>query len=214
MWVTDLHTGRSESVGPPNYPFIGDSWWVGDSYYPPGPYGSDVQINIGFDRPGQPRQDVPFYVWASVIQDGLVVATDYAPDVGWLVDPIEGSPGPTPRVEGSPGPTPQVEDDPGVPGGRLWTVTVVNKSPRPATLFVAEEDATGMGRLVGTVSPSVAPPGAIVKVTFALPAKGATGWWIFVNPEPASGALLGSTEAPLAGEIHITPDGKAGWLSP
>ena len=26
----------------------------------------------------------PFYAWASVIENGRVVATDYAPDVGWL----------------------------------------------------------------------------------------------------------------------------------
>ena len=25
-----------------------------------------------------------FYVWASVIENGRVAATDYAPDVGWL----------------------------------------------------------------------------------------------------------------------------------
>ena len=35
------------------------------------------------------RRDYPFrfYVWASLIEDGRVVATDYAPDVGWL-DPL------------------------------------------------------------------------------------------------------------------------------
>ena len=29
--------------------------------------------------------DMPFYTWASVIVNGRVVATDYAPDTGWLV---------------------------------------------------------------------------------------------------------------------------------
>ena len=28
-----------------------------------------------------------YYAWASMIEDGRVVATDYAPDVGWLVEP-------------------------------------------------------------------------------------------------------------------------------
>ena len=28
---------------------------------------------------------MPFYTWASVIVDGRVVATDYAPDSGWLL---------------------------------------------------------------------------------------------------------------------------------
>jgi hypothetical protein len=33
-----------------------------------------------------PHEAIPgrFYAWASVIQDGRVVATDYAPDAGWL----------------------------------------------------------------------------------------------------------------------------------
>jgi hypothetical protein len=30
------------------------------------------------------KQDKPFYVWASTIVDGQIVATDYAPDTGWL----------------------------------------------------------------------------------------------------------------------------------
>ena len=29
--------------------------------------------------------DMPFYTWASVIVNGRVVATDYAPDTGWLL---------------------------------------------------------------------------------------------------------------------------------
>jgi hypothetical protein len=28
--------------------------------------------------------DVPFYFWSSLIVDGGIVATDYAPDVGWI----------------------------------------------------------------------------------------------------------------------------------
>ena len=28
---------------------------------------------------------MPFYTWASVIVNGRVVATDYAPDAGWLI---------------------------------------------------------------------------------------------------------------------------------
>jgi hypothetical protein len=33
-----------------------------------------------------------FYAWASVIKDGRVVATDYAPDVGWLDPALEANP--------------------------------------------------------------------------------------------------------------------------
>jgi hypothetical protein len=36
------------------------------------------------------RVEAPLYAWASVIHDGRVVATDYAPDAGWL-DPSPGA---------------------------------------------------------------------------------------------------------------------------
>ena len=39
--------------------------------------------------------DMPFYAWASVIVDGRVVATDYAPDAGWLVATRGARPGGT-----------------------------------------------------------------------------------------------------------------------
>ncbi len=100
------------------------------------------------------------------------------------------------------------------PGARRWTVRVVNTNSRPATLFVAEEDSSGMTRLVGRVAPNVVPPGATVRVTFFLPAKGVRGWSIFVNPGPDTGALLADNSVPLAGEIRIGPDGQPGWLSP
>ena len=58
------------------------------------------------------------------------------------------------------------------PNARSWKVTVDNKSSEPATLFVAEEDESGMLRLVGSATPNVVPAGATVKVTFLFPAKG------------------------------------------
>jgi hypothetical protein len=39
--------------------------------------------------------DMPFYTWASVIVDGRVVATDFAPDAGWLVAARGAKPGGT-----------------------------------------------------------------------------------------------------------------------
>ncbi len=38
---------------------------------------------------------MPFYTWASVIVNGRVVATDYAPDTGWLVATRGARPGGT-----------------------------------------------------------------------------------------------------------------------
>jgi hypothetical protein len=90
----------------------------------------------------------------------------------------------------------------------------MNKSSQPATLFVAEEDERGgLGPLVGSATPNVVPPGATVKVTFLLPAKG-TGWAIFVNPGPNAGPVAGPAEMALPGQIHINPSNQPGWLSP
>jgi Kelch motif len=115
----------------------------------------------------------------------------------------------------SPVPTPvPPQAGPVPPGARTWKVTVMNRSSQPATLFVAEEDQHGLlGPLVGSATPNVVAPGATVKVTFLLPAKG-TDWAIFVNPGPNTGALLMSTDVPLAGEIRVGADGQPGWLSP
>ena len=124
-------------------------------------------------------------------------------------------PSPTPTPTPTPIPTPFPPAAGPIPAGaRTWKVTVVNKSSQPATLFVAEEGESGMARLVGSVSPYVVPYGATVKVTFLLPATGSTGWWIFVNPGPDTGALLGWNQVPLAGKVLITTDGQTGWLSP
>lgn len=102
---------------------------------------------------------------------------------------------------------------PGVPpGGRAWVVTVTNKSPRPATLVVAEETGMGTaGRMVGTANPSVVAAGATVDVTFGLPAG--FGWAIFVNPRPDMGPLLLPSDVSLAIGIEIDVNGNPGWLS-
>ena len=210
-WTTDLHTGRT-IVGWDSTRTINDSW------YPPTSYRADADFRFGGQSlagGGSVKVTIPerFYVWASVIQGGRVVATDYAPDVGWLAPlftpEVESSPSPSPAPE----PTPQVEDDPDVPGGRLWTTSVVNNSPDPAKLFVAEDDESGrMGRLVGRVTPSVVPAGTTMKVTFALPPEGSRGWAIFVNPGPKQGGLNWQ-DVPAYGEYRIQADGTSGWRS-
>jgi hypothetical protein len=88
-WRTDLHTGRTESSEGGRYVF--------DSFYPPG-YRFDAYWGVGgADLTGGGRSEgvgePNYYLWASVIQNGRVVATDYAPDVGWL-DPSELGRGP------------------------------------------------------------------------------------------------------------------------
>jgi hypothetical protein len=152
--------------------------------------------------------------------DAVCVATGsaelYVPR-GVSPPPLPAFPSPPPPVFPSPTQVPTAvppQAGPVPPNARAWTVTVVNKSSEPATLFVAEEDVSGMTRLVGAVTPNLVPPGTTVRVTFALPAKGVTGWWIFVNPGPDGGALVGWKEVPLPGQIRITADGQVGWLSP
>jgi hypothetical protein len=95
-WRTNLHTGQTEaSPLHPDYPFAfyGEGTALGR-----GPYASypriDSQAGFKFggtiDAPQGSSSsgfvlDMPFYTWASVIVNGQVVATDYAPDAGWLV---------------------------------------------------------------------------------------------------------------------------------
>ena len=95
-WITDLHTGRTVSVTGDSYG-LGDFTFEGTSY----PGVNTEQPNGGPSCPGDSAQfnfaggDIAgggtfsrlpgtFYAWASVIAGGRVVATDYAPDNGWL----------------------------------------------------------------------------------------------------------------------------------
>jgi hypothetical protein len=97
------------------------------------------------------------------------------------------------------------------PDARSWTVTVDNRSSEPATLFVAEEDGSGL-RLVGSATPNVVPAGATVEVTFLFPADGG---WIYVNPRPGEGgALVNADDIGIPGKILIGTEGNGGWLSP
>ena len=77
-WITDLHTGRTDwASGPPYGITVGKTEFYGG----PGRLSFGADVAGGGTVGGLPER---FYVWASVIQDGRVVATDYAPDVGWL----------------------------------------------------------------------------------------------------------------------------------
>jgi hypothetical protein len=84
-WRTDLHTGRTEMM-------VRDLVWL-----PSGTmfYGGPERLVFGgaVTGPGTvgglPER---FYAWASVIQDGRVVATDYAPDVGWFLPSPDAKP--------------------------------------------------------------------------------------------------------------------------
>lgn len=89
-WRTDLHTGRTERLNGPGYEDVSETYF--DSGYPTGESGGHAWFGFGrsADTPNGhvtegTELDMPLYAWASVIQNGRVVATDYAPDVGWLL---------------------------------------------------------------------------------------------------------------------------------
>ena len=154
-------------------------------------------------------------------EDGVCVSTGaaelYVP-AGVSLPSLPAFPSPAPAVFPSPTlrPTPlPPAAGPVPPNPRSWTVTVENMSSAPAVLVVAEEDESGMLRLVGSATPNVVPPGATVKVTFRFPAEGAGDGWIYVNPRPGEGGpLVSAADIGISGKIVITKEGTGGWLSP
>jgi hypothetical protein len=144
----------------------------------------------------------------------LYIPAGVSPPTGLAPVP---SPTPIPIPIPTPTPTPFPAQAGPVPAGaRSWKVTVVNKSPDPVTLFLAEEGETGMGPLCGSVTPNVVPAGVTEKVTFLLPPKTVKSCWIWVNPPPG-GELFQTSDAPLAGRIVIIPGEEGwsvGWVSP
>jgi hypothetical protein len=108
-WRTDLATGRTHSAAGAPYGFVrnpGDVSAVGsiglDTYYPDElAHASTPRALLRYSL--QSGEDAfRFYAWASVIEGGRVLVTDYAPDVGWLVAGKQPEPtlvGPTWTVE-------------------------------------------------------------------------------------------------------------------
>jgi hypothetical protein len=92
-WRTNLHTGQTEA-GPEH----GEAVWRNGGGFKSGlrfgsvglspdatfRFGGTLETTQGMQGWGF-ELDMPFYTWASVIVNGRVVATDYAPDAGWLV---------------------------------------------------------------------------------------------------------------------------------
>jgi hypothetical protein len=154
--------------------------------------------------------------------DGVCVATGsaelYVP-AGVVPPPLPDFPAPPPPVIPTPTPRPSPyppATGPVPPNARPWTVTVVNDSAQPATLFLGEHDAYDTwGPLCGSVTPNVVPAESTMEVTLLLPAKDVRGCSLFVNSRPGDpGGLFETSEAPKAGKVWITADGQVGWLGP
>jgi hypothetical protein len=104
-WRTNLHTGQTDAGqehGDPVWPAYGEGTPLGVGPKAAYPNGSDATFRFGGthetttgEHPWGLELDVPFYTWASVVVDGRVVATDYAPDAGWLVATPGATPGGT-----------------------------------------------------------------------------------------------------------------------
>jgi hypothetical protein len=127
-------------------------------------------------------------------------------------------PSPAPRPIPTAIPTPYPPAAGPVPAdARSWTVTVVNNSSEPGTLFLAEEGDNGIGQLCGSVTPNVVPAGVTQKVTFLLPPKRVTDCWLMLDPVPGlGGSMFQTSDAPMTGKI-LFQEGEGGrpqvgWL--
>ena len=79
-WVTDLATGQTdEQVGPPyGFPI---------EFIHPDEEGGNAGVGLWFlggSAPPGVDSSARFYVWAAESRDGEIVASDYAPDGGWM----------------------------------------------------------------------------------------------------------------------------------
>jgi len=79
VWMMDLNSGESASCDCVFARLIGENVEM----WHPGERDDDVTGGFAFRRPpsGLPMH---YYVWASIVEGGTVMATDYAPDTGWL----------------------------------------------------------------------------------------------------------------------------------
>ncbi len=187
------------------------SWTqIGNLLYGPAPATlllDGTVLMTGGSKTGAATSSAELY-----IPTGVSLPTGLAP----IPSPTP-SPTPTPTPIPTPVPTPFPPQAGPVPaGGRTWTVTVVNKSSDPGTLFLAEEGQNGIGQLCGSVTPNAVPAGVTETVTFVLPPKKVTACWIWVDPVPGQGgSLFQTSDAPLAGKIIFQAGeqgAQGGWL--
>ena len=88
-WRTNLDTGQTDA-GPEHSEMVRRNGGGFKSAYPSLSddaaflFGGALTTTQGLQEWGF-ELDMPFYTWASVIVNGRVVATDFAPDAGWLV---------------------------------------------------------------------------------------------------------------------------------
>jgi hypothetical protein len=83
-WIADLTTGEITAFSAPyGHDAFGvgiDSYYIGETYE--GRDGPEVRSDALWLR--IQTGDYSYYAWASLIRDGELVATDFAPDEGWI----------------------------------------------------------------------------------------------------------------------------------
>ena len=86
-WRTDYRLGQTAWKAGPPYGYLDqgpNSGTSNDTWYPG---EGEADVNRAYFRYylKADERDAHFYGWSSMIEDGRVVGTDYAPDAGWLV---------------------------------------------------------------------------------------------------------------------------------
>ncbi len=81
-WITDLRSGETViDAGPAAY---FDAFGTEMQYFFVNDIGTHDRVKFfAYGAMGR-TQVANFYAWASLIQDGQLISTDYAPDTGWL----------------------------------------------------------------------------------------------------------------------------------
>ena len=82
-WSTDLRTGITRVVrgSRTTFPDHGRLW---EAEFPFESNGDRSRRGYASLHPDLSGPDGRFYVWSAVIRDGRIVATDFAPDAGWI----------------------------------------------------------------------------------------------------------------------------------
>jgi hypothetical protein len=89
VWVTDLATGETDEQDGPPYGLPVEFAHPDERSAEEMPEPEMVFTFLGGTRPPGVSLRTRFYAWASLEEDGVVVAWDYAPDVGWIGAPAE-----------------------------------------------------------------------------------------------------------------------------
>jgi hypothetical protein len=181
VWRTNLHTGQTfaNPLGDTSVPVPLNGSDNLDQYalkagYPSGSdpsfrFGGALEIAVPDNEPmpsgGRKlawghELDMPFYTWASVIVNGRVVATDFAPDAGWLVATRGAKPGGA-FLLGDPFPHLSMtvregwQDGgviDGIPFDRAWSLTQ-NSSKSAVAFVIVDDHATEACTEQGTIDP-------------------------------------------------------------